>query len=134
MARETLCAAVDGPFFPDWEFTTLFGSERDEVREVLADWPHTDDPGRQFSAVNNAMNNLLGYPHGRDNEWSDYLSVDRDQLAEILWRIREVAARTTTPVSISKASLNADRRCRTTSYCAIAPRSKPLSPPRVTTG
>ena len=34
---ECLRAAVNGPFFPDWEFSTLFGLTRDEVRAV-ADW------------------------------------------------------------------------------------------------
>jgi len=91
VVRGALRATADGPFFPDWEFPTLFGLEREEVREVLADWPRSADPDLQFNAVNNAMNNLLGYPHGQDGAWDEYLSVDREQLGEMLWRIRETS-------------------------------------------
>ena len=35
VVRECLGATVEGPFFPDWEFQTLFGLERDEVRRIL---------------------------------------------------------------------------------------------------
>ena len=31
---QALRAAADGPFFPDWEFHTLFGLERSEVRAI----------------------------------------------------------------------------------------------------
>ena len=34
-----LRAAVEGPFFPDWEFHALFGLDREEVRAVLSAWP-----------------------------------------------------------------------------------------------
>ena len=36
---EVLRAAANGPFFPDWEFHTLFGLERDQVRQVAVAWP-----------------------------------------------------------------------------------------------
>jgi hypothetical protein len=67
-----LRAAVEGPFFEDWEFHALFGLDRSEVEVVLDAWPNlpTADFGdlsaerAQYLAVNGAMNNLLGYPHG----------------------------------------------------------------------
>ena len=68
-----LAATVNGPFFPEWEFHTLFGLVRSEVAEVAAAWPSlprlTPDwcaspEAFQRKAVNNAVNNLLGYPHG----------------------------------------------------------------------
>jgi len=89
--RQALTAAVTGPFFPDWEFATLFGLDRDEVRAVLAAWPETDDPTAQLTAVTNALNNLLGYPHGLDRRWGDYLSVDRNRLQGLLHTIRQAA-------------------------------------------
>jgi hypothetical protein len=91
VVRQALHAAVDGPFFPQWEFSALFGLDREEVREVLVDWPVTADPDRQFRAVNNAMNNLLGYPHRCEDAWAGYLEVDGQELAAILWRIREAS-------------------------------------------
>ena len=74
IVRSCLKAAVDGPFFPEWEFHTLFGLTRAEVRDVLHAWPAEpayaaggyDSPAHfQRVAIDNAMNNLLGYPHGR---------------------------------------------------------------------
>lgn len=38
-----LRAAVDGPFFPEWEFETLFGLPRAEVAALVAALPDIDD-------------------------------------------------------------------------------------------
>jgi len=35
VVRQCLQAAVDGPFFPEWEFGIIFRLERDEVKQVL---------------------------------------------------------------------------------------------------
>lgn len=43
IVRECLRAAVDGSLFPDWEFQTLFGLERREVRRILSLWPELDE-------------------------------------------------------------------------------------------
>jgi hypothetical protein len=87
--RECLAAAADGPFFPDWEFQTLFGVERSEVKIVLDAWPNIDETNESvFLAINNSMNNLLGYPHGLEREWSHYISAHPEDVARILqkWR------------------------------------------------
>ena len=34
-----LLGAEEGPFFPDWEFQTLFGVERPVLRNVRLHWP-----------------------------------------------------------------------------------------------
>jgi len=31
-------------------------------------------------AVVGSLNNLLGYPHGQESEWSTYISVEPDQV------------------------------------------------------
>jgi hypothetical protein len=85
---ECLRAAVEGPFFPDWEFSLLFGLERHEVAAVLASWPRTDDPEVRDLAVNNALNNLLGYPHKKMSVWSDYISVSPAEVAAVFRRWR----------------------------------------------
>jgi len=61
----SLRAAVSGPYFPDWEFATLFGSTRSDVEAVLLQWPRVDldDPAVE-AAVVGSLNHLLGYPHG----------------------------------------------------------------------
>lgn len=40
IVHECLRASVEGPFFPDWEFGTIFGIEREEVEEVLRFCPN----------------------------------------------------------------------------------------------
>ncbi|SUS05868.1 conserved hypothetical protein [uncultured Defluviicoccus sp.] len=80
--NEALAAAARGPFFPDWEFETLFGLTRDEVGEVagqISTWSAASPKHRV--AVGSAVNNLLGYPHGRDADWAAWLSVTPEQLA-----------------------------------------------------
>ena len=48
MIGQCLRAAVDGPFFPDREFSTLFGFSRDELRHIADRWP--DENGRTVQA------------------------------------------------------------------------------------
>jgi hypothetical protein len=86
---ECLRAAAYGPFFPDWEFWTLFGLTRDEVAAVADQWPvvlsnheHAD------VAVSNSVNHLLYYPLKHREQWGDYISVERPRLLTIFakWR------------------------------------------------
>ena len=64
---DCLRAAADGPFFKDWEFATLFGVERAEMKRIAEEWPKVDaDDAIVSDAVQNSLNNLLGYPHGMD--------------------------------------------------------------------
>ena len=80
---ECLAAAVEGPYFPDWEFRTLFGLGRAEVAGVLRSWPTA--PGEDETAdlaVNNALLNLASYPHGED--LGRFVSATPERLLEIL--------------------------------------------------
>ena len=64
---DCLRAAAEGPFFEDWEFHTLFGLERSEVKWIAAEWPRVaEDDASVALAVQNSFANLLGYPHGMD--------------------------------------------------------------------
>lgn len=93
-----LNAVVHGPFFPDCEFHTLFGLTRLEVEIVLTEWPNLpaqtpsgyDSPGHfQDVAVNNSMNNLLGYPHGfRGDVFLREVGASEQQVAAVLTRWR----------------------------------------------
>jgi hypothetical protein len=85
VVRECLQAAVEGPFFPDWEFHTLFGLEREEVKTVLKSWPKLNEADETVQlAINNSLNNLLGYPHGCEEEWPQFISVSGSEVARIL--------------------------------------------------
>ncbi|MGB9067819.1 MAG: hypothetical protein WCC21_04560 [Candidatus Acidiferrales bacterium] len=80
---QALRAAADGPFFDDEEFHTLFGLTRSEVRGVADAWPNVEFQSEDVQlAVNNSLNNLLGYPHRQDSVWSEWISVNPRQLDE----------------------------------------------------
>ena len=86
---ECLRAASDGPFFPDWEFRTLFGLERDQVRRIATAIPDIDDSSEEVAlAINNAMVHLTGYPHQKEAAWSQFISVPEDEVDRVFdkWR------------------------------------------------
>lgn len=87
--RQCLVAAAEGPFFPEWEFSTIFGIDRDELSNVIKAWPNIDDNEEiAFLAINNSMNNLLGYPHGeKDKAWHHYIHASPEELRQTytLW-------------------------------------------------
>ncbi|NUW36754.1 hypothetical protein HTZ77_35910 [Nonomuraea sp. SMC257] len=90
--QECLDAAVHGPFFEDWEFHTLMGLTRDELAVVARSWPHADDPDKRHLAVNNALNNLLGHPHGYERRWHEFFSSTPEEMADVPARWRGDAA------------------------------------------
>jgi hypothetical protein len=65
LVAKCLAAVVGGPYIDnDDEFDTVMGVSREDAAETLAAWPAAAAHGMSFVAVNNALNNLLGYPHG----------------------------------------------------------------------
>ena len=92
VVRECLRAAVEGPFFPECEFETIFGLARDEVERVLLSWPKVDEADESVVlAINNSLNNLLGYPSPNKQElWSQFISIGPIGLARIFdkWKGR----------------------------------------------
>jgi hypothetical protein len=79
--KSVLRAVVEGPFFPDWEFHTLFGLNRNDVRKIMEEWPRLEDENENISlAINNAFNNLLFYPHRKDDSINDYIQISKKAL------------------------------------------------------
>jgi hypothetical protein len=90
---ECLRASTEGPFFPDQEFSTLFGLSRSEVRSVMDQWPVDDRSDEKAAlAINNAINNLLGYPHDQEEAWSKYISGSREEVYAIFEKWRDSPA------------------------------------------
>jgi hypothetical protein len=94
---ECLRAAAAGPFFrdegaddPDWEFHSLFGLGREQLAQIAAAWPNVESQDEVALAVNNSLNNLLGYRHAHAKEWSSFISVSVDEVAAIFERWRMV--------------------------------------------
>ncbi|HEY7403238.1 MAG TPA: hypothetical protein VIB39_06935 [Candidatus Angelobacter sp.] len=91
--RDCLRAAVEGPFFPDWEFSTLFGLTRDQLKVIFSSWPNLDEADESVVlAINNSFNNLLGYPHRREDVWSEFVPVSAQELHKIFvkWKGRNI--------------------------------------------
>src|SRR3954447_18462842 len=77
--RRALKATVEGSFFPDWEFETLIGVDRDTVRKVYQAWPRQTVDQDEFScAVVGSLNNLIGYPHRKEGELAIYVPEGRE--------------------------------------------------------
>ena len=60
-----MLGAANGRYFPNWEFHSLIGLSKDEVRREAASWPETNDEEAQRVAVLDSLLNLLYYPHER---------------------------------------------------------------------
>ncbi len=92
VVRQCLRAAVESPFFPEWEFGTLFGLDREQVRNVLLSWPEPDESDPTVTiAINNSMNNLVHYPDCDNPKiWTEFVSVSPHEVAVILdkWKGR----------------------------------------------
>ena len=87
--RRSLVAAAEGPYFPDWEFQTLFGVTRAEVSDVVRAWQCLDESHDVFRrAINNALVHLIHYPHGQTLQLERELGVTTAQLEKVFakWR------------------------------------------------
>ena len=86
--REALLAAVNGPFFPDWEFQTIFGLTRTEIEDIaIAFAPDTPIAGDAAWALRGSIGNLIGYPHGQEAIWSEWISVTHSELEDAFTRL-----------------------------------------------
>ncbi len=83
--EQALAAAASGPFFPDWEFESLFGMSRTEVLALVGTISRAPLNHKQRTGVGNAVNNLLGYPHGQDAQWSSWFTCTPGEL-ELAYR------------------------------------------------
>ena len=93
VVRECLHAAAYGPFFPESQFETIFfGLSRDQVKRILSLWPDVNESDEHVvEAINNSINNLLGYPTRNKRElWPKFVSVSHTELSRILdkWKGR----------------------------------------------
>lgn len=79
------------PHEREWgEFHTIFGLDPEEVVEILDAWPDFHALPKKFlmeelvgRAINNAMGNLLGYPHRCDDVWGQYISASREDVGRV---------------------------------------------------
>ena len=89
--RQCLRAAVDGPFFPDWEFSTLIGAEREEIAALVSAPVEELGATERRWMISNVLLNLTGYPHGyfSTKGWGAYIDATPDEVEELAGRLRE---------------------------------------------
>jgi hypothetical protein len=83
------CIATGEVILNDREFQTIFGIEFEALKEIVRLLPDIDESKEEVRlAINNSLNNLLGYPHGQHSKWSKYITVPQAEVARILskWR------------------------------------------------
>lgn len=86
--HRALRAAVEGPFFPEWEFDTLFGLYRSEVRAIYEAWPSPACNSDQLlAAMTWSLINLLHYPHKHEDAFCEYFPEGRPVLTATLARL-----------------------------------------------
>lgn len=80
---ECLRALAYGPFLDEWEFDTLVGASRTAVKGIADEWPNNIHSDFTARVVVSAVNNLLGYPHGRVAELSHWIRGGIDTVREL---------------------------------------------------
>lgn len=87
VVTECLQAAAKGPFFDNDDFHILFGMDREEMLAIVAKLPKLDDSDElNRRAINNSINNLIGFPHKKGRYWKNYISVSQAELKRIFMK------------------------------------------------
>jgi len=74
--RKCLEAVLNGPFLPDWEFSTLMGVEREELNKVINQWDLINKENDEIkSIISNTIGILTSYPHGYENLLEKYIPI-----------------------------------------------------------
>jgi hypothetical protein len=83
-----LIAAEEGPFFPEWEFETLFGVNRAEIRNVRLRWPNVSLKDEMvYVSIFNSLTHLIAYPHGDEKALQRYVPEGRSKIRQVLDRL-----------------------------------------------
>lgn len=101
---ECLRALAHGPFIDnDSELHSVTGLTREELIQIAEAWPNlataqakwrdyefSDFRSLGVYAVGQTLNNLLRYPHHKEHEWSNYISVSQEHIENVErnWRER----------------------------------------------
>lgn len=75
-------------FFPEWEFHTLFGMDRVDLKEAINLFPNLDCENEVHdAAMRNSLLHLVFYPHGCDKELKNMLNKDLKEIKNVIDKI-----------------------------------------------
>jgi hypothetical protein len=85
-------AAIEGPFFPEWEFHTLMGFTRKEINLIYLNFKEKHIIDENFKiALSNLLGNLLYYPHNQSQKiWDKYIHMSKKELEALVNQIKEL--------------------------------------------
>lgn len=87
------CVAGGEVILHDFEFQTVMGVDVDEFLAIVEAWPNIDESDDNTRmAISNAINNLLGYPHGMQKRWHEVMPISLDEISRVFrkWKGRNV--------------------------------------------
>ena len=80
-----MCVADGKVILHDWEFHSIMGVGIDEFLEILALWPNiNENEERVKMAINNSLNNLIGYSHGKQKSWDRIMEAPISEIESVL--------------------------------------------------
>lgn len=85
-----LIASIEGGFFPEWEFQTLIGVDKNYVLNMIKDWRNDSlNDINQVRVISSIMGNLIAYPHGKQKDIPTFVSGSIDEIINILNKLRQ---------------------------------------------
>ncbi len=78
------CIAGGEVIFHDFEFDAIMGVTVEEFFTIYDDWPLLDEADEKvLLVINNTFNNLLGYPHGLQLHWEQYVGHTVEEIGVV---------------------------------------------------
>src|SRR5688572_25225050 len=88
IVANSLRAAADGAFFPDWEFETLIGATRSKIRSEADAWRSSTDGSPQMTDLAlSVISNLLGYPHDLQGDLEAAIGANSKELDALMRKL-----------------------------------------------
>ena len=85
--KKCLIETIQCSYFDDNEFSTLIGCNRGRVSEIEKNWPAVTNTKENYSIIINCLNNLLGYPHGKNRQLYSFIKTDEKNLDNLLEKL-----------------------------------------------
>jgi len=87
------CVANGNVILHDFEFQMIMGVDVDEFMDIFEAWPNLDENDKYVKlAINNTLNNLIGYPHDMQKSWNEVMETPLSEIARIFqkWEGSEI--------------------------------------------